>query len=153
MVSLKNKDGEKQEIQVQSISKLYTLLLLRTKKPVTGYRILKYLEKELETTASPTTLYNFLKELVKAGYIEEQADEKSKRAHGYELTPSGAKFVEKIVGRFGSLIDAAIQPKLTVCASCGVQLYDAFHIEEIDGRKMNFCCEHCAKAYKQHVSH
>ncbi|MFX1388317.1 MAG: hypothetical protein ACFE9M_13955, partial [Promethearchaeota archaeon] len=72
---------------------------------------------------------------------------KSKRSKGYKLTPSGIAFTDRIFSRFDNLIEVAVQSKLKVCASCGVKLYENFHLETIHGKEMSFCCIHCAKAY------
>ena len=85
--------------------------------------------------------------------IEEIETQKNKRAKGFKITPAGKKFAKKILERFDGLINVAIKPKLTICAHCGVQLYGNYHTEEMDGKEMNFCCKHCAMAYKQHMRH
>lgn len=142
----------KKDISVQSLTKLFTLLLLQAEKePTTGYQVLKYLEKELDTTASPNTLYAFLHDLEDAGYIKEVNVEDKKRSLGYRTTDEGKKFIESIIARFDSLLEMAIKPKLTVCAHCHVQLYNNFHTEKIDDKTMNFCCKHCAKAYQDNL--
>ena len=122
--------------------------MLKSKDSVTGYYILDRLKKDLKKTASPTYVYDFLKKLKKEGYIEEIATEKSKRSKGYKLTLSGSIFIDRIFSRFDNLIEVAIQSRLEICKSCGVKLYGAFHTETVHGEDMNFCCKHCAKAYK-----
>jgi len=139
---------KKQEIKVQSITRFYIILLLKSKNTITGYQIIKRLEKDLGTTASPTGIYNFLKDLRSEGYIEDIPNPKSKRAKGFRLTSSGAEFIDRIFTRFDNLIEVAVQSKLKACASCGVKLYNNFHVETIHGKELNFCCKHCAKAYK-----
>jgi len=122
-------------------------MLLKSEKVITGYYILKRLEKDLGTTASPTYVYDFLKKLKLEGYIEDIPTPKSKRAKGFKLTPKGFEFADRIFSRFNNLIEVAIQSKIKICASCGVKLYDNFHVEEIRGKEFYFCCKHCAKAY------
>ncbi|MFW9873254.1 MAG: helix-turn-helix transcriptional regulator [Candidatus Thorarchaeota archaeon] len=139
--------SDNQEIRIQSLTRFYTLLLLKSKKVITGYHILKRLEKDLGTTASPTSIYDFLKDLKSKGYIEDLEKLESERSKGFKLTSSGKKFVDRIFIRFNNLIEVAIQSKLKICASCGVKLYKDFHTEAINGREMSFCCSHCAKAY------
>ncbi|MFW9990593.1 MAG: helix-turn-helix transcriptional regulator [Candidatus Odinarchaeota archaeon] len=150
MAGQDNQTGE-DSIQVHTLTKLYAILLLNSQGSITGYRILKQLEENLGKRASPTYIYDFLKELKEAGYIEEIETETSKRAKGFRITASGKIFADRIISRFDGLISVAIRPKLTICAHCGVQLYDDYHVEEINGKQMNFCCKHCAGAYKQHV--
>ena len=135
-------------LKVQNLTKLYTLVMLKSKDSVTGYYILDRLKKDLDKTASPTYVYGFLKKLKEQGYIEEITKEKSKRSKGYNLTPSGLAFIDRIFSRFDNLIEVAIQSKLEICSSCGVKLYENFHTEPIHGEEKNFCCTHCAQAYK-----
>ncbi len=139
---------DNQEIKVQSITRFYILLLLKSKNVITGYQILKLLEKDLGTTASPTSIYDFLKDLKSKDYIEDLQKSDKERSKGFKLTSSGKKFVDRIFSRFNNLIEVAIQLKLKICASCGVKLYEDFYSETVNGKKLNFCCKHCAKAYQ-----
>ncbi|MFX1420203.1 MAG: PadR family transcriptional regulator [Promethearchaeota archaeon] len=140
--------NEENGIKVQSLSRFFILMLLKSEKSITGYFILKRLEKDLGTTASPTYVYDFLKKLKDEGYIEDVPTPKSKRSKGFKLTPSGIAFTDRIFSRFDNLIDIAIQSKLKICASCGVKLYEDYHVETIHSKELNFCCKHCAKAYR-----
>ncbi|MEJ2251171.1 MAG: PadR family transcriptional regulator [Candidatus Lokiarchaeota archaeon] len=141
--------AKKKEIEVKNLTKFFTLALLRSKNSVTGYSILKRLKSDMGRTASPTYVYDFLNSLKEEGYIEDVPTPDSKRAKGFRLTEKGIKFTDRMFSRFENVIDAAIQSKLKICASCGVQLYDNYHTEVIDGKEMNFCCKHCAHAFKQ----
>ena len=135
------------DIEIQNLTKLYILVMLKSKETVTGYYILEKLKEDLNRKASPTYVYDFLKKLKGEGHIEEIATEQSKRSKGYKLTLSGSTFINKIFSRFDNLIEVAIQSKLEICTLCGVKLYGKFHIETIHGEDKNFCCKHCAKAY------
>ncbi|MFX1237730.1 MAG: helix-turn-helix transcriptional regulator [Promethearchaeota archaeon] len=137
------------KIQVKTLTKFFILTLLKSKESVTGYHILKRLEKDFEKTTSPTHVYDFLKSLESEGFVKRVPNPKSKRGKGFKLTPSGMEFVDRIFSRFENLIDVAIQSKLKICSSCGVKLYDEYHVENMGGKAMNFCCRHCAKAYKK----
>jgi DNA-binding PadR family transcriptional regulator len=136
------------EIKIQNLTKLYCLVLLKSKESISGYYILKKLKSDLGKTASPTDIYDFLKKLKAEGYLDEIYHPKSKRSKGFKLTPSGGAFVERILSRFNNLIEVAIESKLKICASCGVKLYGNYYTETIHSKDMNFCCIHCAKAYK-----
>jgi DNA-binding PadR family transcriptional regulator len=140
---------DKKEIEVKNLTKFFTLALLRSKDSVTGYTVLKRLKSDLDRTASPTYVYDFLNDLKEEGYIEDIPTPSSKRAKGFRLTRKGMKFVDHVFTRFENVIDVAIRSKLKICSSCGVQLYENFHTEEIDGKEMNFCCKHCANAFKK----
>ena len=143
---------EEHDLKVQNLTKLYALVMLKSKEAVTGYYILNRLKKDLGKTSSPTYVYDFLKKLKKEGYIEDVPTPKSKRAKGNRLTKKGAKFIDRIFLRFDNLIEVAIQSKLKACASCGVKIYDDFHTETIGGKELVFCCGHCAKAYKNSLN-
>ncbi|MFX0021823.1 MAG: PadR family transcriptional regulator [Candidatus Hermodarchaeota archaeon] len=139
---------ENEDIKVQSLSRFFILMMLKSENSITGYSILKRLDKDLHMTASPTYVYDFLKKLKEEGYIEEIPTPKSKRSKGFKLTNSGSAFIDRIFSRFDSLIEVTIQSKLKICASCGVKLFEDFHVEKIHGKELNFCCKHCARAYK-----
>ncbi len=139
--------SEDDNIKVQSLSRFFILMLLKSETSITGYSILKRLDKDLHTTASPTYVYDFLNKLKVEGYIEDVPTPKSKRSKGFKLTSSGFEFVDRIFSRFDNLIEVAIKSKLKICASCGVKLYEDFHVELFHGKELNFCCKHCAKAY------
>lgn len=141
---------EETELKIKNLSKFYMLVLLKSNKSVTGYFILKKLEKDLGKTASPTYVYDFLKSLKSEGYVvDAEISKTSKRSKGFQLTPKGHEFIDKIFRRFNNLIEVAIQSRLEICASCGVKLYDNYHSEKIGNKILNFCCKHCAKAYKE----
>ncbi|MBY8982461.1 MAG: PadR family transcriptional regulator [Candidatus Lokiarchaeota archaeon] len=140
--------NDTETIKIQNLTKFYTLVLLKSNEEVTGYYILKRLAEDLNKTASPTYIYDFLKRLKKEGYVKDIINPKSKRKKGYRLTSLGNSFINKIFLRFNNLIDVAIQSKLKICASCGVKLYENYHSEIFHDKEMNFCCIHCAKAYK-----
>ena len=141
--------SEKTEIKVQNLTRLYALVLLKSKESITGYYILKRLKENLGKTASPTYVYKFLDDLKAEGYIEEKKVPKKKRSEGFKLTPKGSEFVETILTRFNNFIEVAIQSKLKICKHCFVKLYDSFHTETINGEELYFCCSHCAAHYKK----
>jgi DNA-binding PadR family transcriptional regulator len=143
---------EENDVKVQNLTRLYALVLIKSKQPVSGYYILKRLKEDLGKTSSPTYVYKFLKALKNEGLIEQVRDSKLKRSKGYKLTIAGDLFTENIFLRFNNLIETAIQSKITICASCGVKLYEEVHTENIRGVELNFCCMHCAKAYKTQIN-
>ncbi len=152
MTEKSEKHEEHEEIKVQNLTRLYALVLLKSKQPVSGYYILKRLKEDLGKTSSPTYVYNFLKDLRNEGYLVEVKVSNSKRSQGFRLTKAGEMFTENIFLRFNNLIETAIQSKIKICASCGVKLYEDEHIEKIRGVELNFCCIHCAKAYKAQIN-
>ena len=155
MTEKHEKHEDHEEIKVANLTRFYTLVLIKSKSPITGYYILQRLKEDLGKTSSPTYVYDFLKSLKKEGYLEDAQTSKSKRSQGYKLTTAGEIFTENIFSRFNNMIETAIQSKIKTCASCGVQLYDTgelIHKEKIRGIELNFCCKHCAKAHKSQIS-
>ncbi len=143
---------ENNKIEIKNLTRLYTLVLLKFNNIISGYSILKLLEKDLGKTASPTYVYDFLNKLESNGYIKNLKPSKSKRSKGFQLTSTGNEFVNSILTRFDNLIQVAIQSKLKICVSCGVKLYEDYYSEKIGDKEYYFCCVHCAKAYKQNLN-
>ncbi|MGQ4873476.1 MAG: PadR family transcriptional regulator [Promethearchaeia archaeon] len=135
------------ELEIKNLTKFYILTLLKSRKEVSGYYILKRLEADLGKKASPTYVYDFLKNLKNKGYIEDVINPKSKRKKGFHLTEKGEEFINRVFTRFSNLIEAVIEANIKICASCGVKLYKDYYIEKIEGKDTYFCCSHCAKAY------
>ncbi len=128
------------EIKITNLVKLYTLLLL-SKKPNHGYEIIKKVGKNIGKKVSAGETYPFLKNLKRHGLI---ATKKSgiREKKVYSLTNSGRVFVKRMLERFESLIDIAIEPKLTSCSHCGCKIYEGGYRKG----KLVFCCQECAKS-------
>ena len=62
--------SEEGDLKVKNLTKLYALVMLKSKESVTGYYILEKLKQDLDKTASPTYIYDFLKKIKAEGYIE-----------------------------------------------------------------------------------
>ncbi len=134
-------------LKITSLLKLYILLLLY-EGPKHGYELIKNLEKKLGQKPSSSHIYPFLKKLQDAGFVElEEMGEREKKT--YRLTRSGKKWVEGLLERMSDLISIAVEPHLSVCASCGCKIFEGGYTEEINGTVLAFCCEHCAKAYRR----
>lgn len=134
------------EVKVNNLVKFYVLLLLN-ESPRHGYEIIKEVGEKIGKKVSAGEIYPFFKLLKKHGHIESRKiGAREKKV--YYLTKDGKKFVKKILERFGSLIDIAIEPKLTVCAHCGCKVYKSGYTERIKKKPLTFCCVHCAKSYK-----
>ena len=98
-----------EEIKVQNLTRFYTLVLIKSKSPITGYYILKRLKDDLGKTSSPTYVYDFLKSLKREGYLEDVKVSDSKRSQGYKLTTAGEMFTENIFSRFNNMIETALR--------------------------------------------
>ncbi len=131
--------------KVSNMVRFYGLLLLSEKKRH-GYELMKEIGERLDKKVSPGQIYPFLSELeadklVHAG----RAGERDKIE--YELTPEGKKFVESMILRFGGLIEIAFKPHLTICTQCGCKVFEGGVVVPFKGKKLKFCCGHCAASY------
>ena len=134
-------------LRVTSLLKLYILLLLY-EGPKHGYELIKNLEEKLGQKPSSSHIYPFLKKLENAGFVElEEVGERDKKI--YKLSHSGKKWVEGLLNRMSDLITIAIEPHLSICASCGCKIFEGGHKEDVNGVTLAFCCKHCAEAFKR----
>jgi len=118
------------------------ILLVLHKGPTHGYQIMDEIERLTGHRPSAGEIYPFLKRLVEEGYL--QVMEERKRRKVYKLTDKGVKLVEDTVDRMASIVEAIVESKLDVCANCGVKIYEGGVEITIEGKKLRFCCEHCA---------
>lgn len=135
------------EVKINNIVKLYTLCLLSTGEKH-GYDIMKELELKLNKRISASHVYPFLNFLIKNKLIRVSSKGKREKK-AYSLTPIGKKFSHDMFNRFGDLIEIAIEPKLTTCAHCSCKVYQGGYTEKLNGKKLKFCCMHCAHSYKK----
>jgi DNA-binding PadR family transcriptional regulator len=134
---------------VTNLTKFYTLLLLRA-SPKHGYEIIKELERKVDKKPSAGQIYPLLKKMEKGGLISHKSmkiGDKEKKV--YRLTKEGRKVLSRLTDRFSDLISVILEPKLTKCAHCGCKIYESGHQEIIDGKKLMFCCVHCAESFKR----
>ncbi len=118
------------------------ILLVLHKGPTHGYQIMDEIERLTGHRPSAGEIYPFLKRLVEEGYL--QVAEECKRRKVYKLTDKGVKLVEETVDRMASVVEAIVESKLDVCANCGVKIYKGGVEITIEGKKLRFCCKHCA---------
>jgi len=118
------------------------ILLVLHKGPTHGYQIMEEIERITGHRPSAGEIYPFLKRLVDEGYL--QVTEECKRRKVYKLTDKGIELVEDTVERLISIVEAILGSKLDACANCGVKIYEGGVEMTIDGKKLRFCCEHCA---------
>ena len=140
---------------LSDFSQFYILLIL-SEGPNHGYGIIKAFKTRTGKNLSAGTLYPFLHKLQEMGLVSQVDKPVGKKPRTiYSLTKKGKKFCERLFSRFAAITASAIEPRLETCASCGVRLYDGAHYEEIDGKKLAFCCVHCAAAFKSgtHLDH
>jgi len=134
------------KIKITNLVKFYTVLLLH-EKPRHGYELIHCIGEKLEETISPGQMYPFLKKLQKNKLITvKKSGKRDKKV--YALTKEGKSFTRKMLEKSGNLIALAVGLKLTTCAHCGCKTYGPGHKEKIKGKKMNFCCKHCAASFK-----
>jgi DNA-binding PadR family transcriptional regulator len=134
---------------LSDFSRFYILTILY-EGPAHGYSILDRFKKRIGKEVSPSLVYPFLQQLEKKGLVKhtiKPVGEKEKKV--FELTIEGREVCTRLFKRFANLISIAIEPSLEVCAHCGCKVYEGGYREAIEGKEMTFCCEHCAKSYKQ----
>ncbi|MHA2003316.1 MAG: helix-turn-helix transcriptional regulator [Candidatus Thorarchaeota archaeon] len=136
---------------LSDFSQFYVLLIL-SEGDLHGYGLIKAFKARSGKTLSAGTLYPFLQKLGHMGLVSHRDVPVGKKPKTvYSLTKKGKKFVDGLFRRFAAMTASAIEPSLETCASCGVRVYEGGHFEEIDGKKMAFCCPHCAAAFmRQH---
>ena len=133
---------------VGEFEKFYILLILY-EDPSHGYGIMTKYRHRAGRQLSAGTVYPFLQTLEKQGVVSSTDKSVGKRPHReYSLTPKGRRAAEQLFSRFASITAAAFESNLEVCASCGCKVHGA-HYEEVQGKKLAFCCCHCAAAYRR----
>ena len=135
-----------EEVKITNLIRFYTLILL-DKKPMHGYELIKELEACLSKSISASHIYPFLKTLSKNNLIELKNTGKRKKKQ-YCLTKKGKEYVNELINKFSIIIKSTIANKVKKCAHCDCQIYDKGYIEKIKGKRLYFCCIHCAKSLK-----
>ena len=132
-------------VKVDSLIKLHTLILLNN-EPRTGYSLMKNLSKKLDKKISASHVYPFLKELKENYYVSLKHLGREKI---YTLTQTGTKFVNETLLRFNTIIQESLKRRLTKCTHCGCEVYNNKYNEIVNGKKLAFCCPHCAHDYRK----
>ena len=137
------------EFPLTNVVKFYVLLVLYD-APAHGYKIMKELESKIGKKPSSGEVYPFLGKLHEEEYVK--ITEKGGRGKKvYTLTDKGQKLVEHLVDRLGGLLEAVLEPRLTVCANCGCKIYEGGVGREFEGKVLVFCCIHCASNYEASI--
>jgi DNA-binding PadR family transcriptional regulator len=130
-------------------SRFYILLLL-FEGPKHGYDIIAKLEERLGQRASPSLVYPFLKQLEESKVIAFQSESTGRRKRKkYSLTKEGIALCSRLFNQFTTIVSSAIEPSMSTCSHCGCKVYKDAHFEEINGKKLAFCCKYCASSYKE----
>lgn len=146
---------------ITSLTKFYTLALL-SQKPRHGYEIISEVEKRIGKRPSTGQIYPLLDDFEGRNIVEsETRKEKGRTKTVYELTEKGKRTFSRSLRKFYNLIHEILDPWLTECAHCGCKVFEGHpeygkegeevYKEQIDGEILDFCCEHCAKAYRERV--
>ncbi|NWG10698.1 PadR family transcriptional regulator [Candidatus Bathyarchaeota archaeon] len=134
---------------VSDFSRFYILTILY-EAPSHGYSILNKFKKRVGKEVSPSLIYPFLKQLEQKGLVKHSlkpVGAKKKKVFG--LTKEGKELCKQLFKRFSALVSVAIEPSMSICASCGCKIYEGGYNEVINNKEMTFCCVHCAESYKQ----
>ena len=133
-----------EELKVTNLVKFYTLLLLN-QGPKHGYELMKNLEQLFGKEISASQVYPFLSKLEKQGLIIHKKIE-SRDKKKYSITSKGKAFTHELLQRFDTILDSLVESKIKKCAHCECEIYKHGFEKIIKGKKVTFCCEHCAKA-------
>lgn len=137
------------EFPLTNLVKFYILLVLYG-APTHGYKIMKELESKIGKRPSPGEVYPFLCKLTEENYLKiVTTGGRGKKV--YSLTDKGEKLVEHLVDRLGGLLEAVVEAKLTACANCGCKIYEGGVEREVEGKRLVFCCIHCASNYEASI--
>ncbi len=142
--------GEREHIT--NLTKFYTLLLLN-EGPKHGYDIMVELEKKTGKKPSAGQIYPLLKGLKEKGLVTCKATMVGNKPRKvYTLTKEGKKTSSRFMRRFSDLVSIVLEPRLTQCTHCGCKVYEGGHKEQVEGKTLMFCCVHCARVYKKHLT-
>ncbi len=143
---------EKIEETISDFSRFYIITILY-ESPTHGYAIIDKFRTRLGKDITPSLVYPFLQDLERRGLIRHREKPVGKKKRKvYELTEEGDQFCKRIFKRFASIVSAALEPNLLVCTNCGCKIFEGGHYEVIDGKKLAFCCSHCAASYKKEAN-
>lgn len=134
------------EPKVTNLVKFYAVLLLLEKKRH-GYELMKQIGQRLEKKVSPGQMYPFLSELQKNHFVR-AGKTGSREKTEFELTQNGKKFAHHMLDRFGGLLEIAVKPRLSLCP-CGCKVFEGGVTKTVRGKKLKFCCNHCAASFKK----
>ncbi|MBI2598568.1 MAG: PadR family transcriptional regulator [Candidatus Diapherotrites archaeon] len=137
-----------EEIKVTNMVKFYSLCLLY-ENPKHGYELIKTISERLGKKVSAGQIYPFLSKLEEGGLIKSGARQQRDKVQ-YSLTPTGKKFCQAMLQKFGGLIEIAIEPSISKCAHCACEVFKGGYKEKIGGKEISFCCEYCANSWKTH---
>lgn len=110
------------DVQIKSVPKLLTLLLLNEKERC-GYELMKELESRMGAKPNPGQMYPFLKLLEGEHYIQARGRE-ARDKQVYFITKEGKKYVNRVLYDFRDVIMMAMKPQLAVCARCGREVLE-----------------------------
>lgn len=136
---------------ISDFSRFYILTILY-EGPCHGYSVISKFKKRIGKEISPSLVYPFLKQLEQKGLVKHTLKPVgAKKKKVFDLTKEGKELCKHLFRRFSALVSIAIEPSLKICAHCGCKVYEGGYKETIKGKKMTFCCVHCAQSYKQSI--
>jgi PadR family transcriptional regulator PadR len=147
------KRTESQNDLLSDFTRFYILTIL-FEGPAHGYKILGRFKESVGKEVSPSLVYPFLEKLEKKGLVKctiTSVGEKERKV--FELTDAGKVFCAGLFKRFSCLVSIALEPSLLVCSQCGCKVFEGGYHEVIEGKKLAFCCKHCAHSYVEEKNH
>lgn len=153
----------KESEYLTNLTRFYTFALL-SQKSRHGYEIMSEVEERIGKKPSTGQIYPLLEDFEKNGLVsskKKKVDGRTRKV--YKLTEEGEETFSRMLGKFYNLIHEILDPWLVECAHCGCKIFEGHaesekelegsYKEEIEGEVLSFCCEHCARSYKEHLSH
>jgi len=106
-LSTKTKAEEMKSVKVNTVVKLYTLILL-AEGDRHGYELMKTLEDLLGAPVGPSQVYPFLRKLESLGLlVSKRVGSREKKV--YSLTPEGREFVKELLQKSLTVLQAAVK--------------------------------------------
>jgi DNA-binding PadR family transcriptional regulator len=106
-LSTKSKAEEMKSVKVNTVVKLYTLILL-AESDRHGYELMKTLEDLLGAPVGPSQVYPFLRKLESLGLlVSKKMGSREKKV--YSLTPEGREFVKELLQKSLTVLQAAVK--------------------------------------------
>ncbi len=136
-------------VRVNSLVRLMVLAKL-LENPSHGYALIQMASKQLGKNVSAGEMYPFLQQLKRQKLVLGKG-KGSREKTVFMLSAEGKKVARSWLNKMDSIADTIIQQKVRQCAHCDCEIYHGGFEKRIHGKRMLFCCEHCAKAMRSHA--
>lgn len=139
--------GMKKNVELIGFIKLQILLLLN-KKEMSGYLLMREIEKITGGRPSPGHIYPLLATMKALNYVK-VVRIGMRKMKMYKLTDRGKKALKHMVEKMNNIVEAVLADKLVKCEKCECVIYEHPYIKRISGKAHYFCCKSCAGESKK----